>query len=145
MPSEVTITNFLTTQPTSLSSFACIHICFSFLALLSKTFHRLGSLNNRTFFPHSSAAWRSQIKGSAGPCSLSEDSWGGPFLASCSLWEPQAFFGLWQHNFYLIPSSGLILAFPNFPLLKRTLVIGLVILIQDDFILITSEKNPISK
>ena len=34
-------------------------------AVLTKT-HRLGGLNNRNLFPHSSEAWKSRVKGSAG-------------------------------------------------------------------------------
>ena len=48
----------------------CAEYSFPEAAVVAK-YQRLGDLHNRNIFSHGSGGWKSEIKVSAGPCSLS--------------------------------------------------------------------------
>lgn len=45
-------------------------------------YHRVGDLNNRNLFPHSSAGWKSKVKVWAGSSYLEDSSWLGRWVSS---------------------------------------------------------------
>ena len=99
-------------------------------------YHRLGGLNNRNLFHHTSGDWKFKIKVSASLISSEASLFGVQMVA----------FLLCPHMVFLLSDTFLVsILVSKFPLLIRTSVIGLGPTCIISFYLIYLFKGPVSK